>query len=148
VPVANGDIKALSKFLVSAKKTAERIVVELKDKIGAAGAWELPVHTCALTGRQRVNALSSRPGARFQTSRAHDSFAKRRRRSACSNCRGPRSPLLEKGRLMARPRFPFRECSAAKPGSQIAEKKRKMGVISSRNALTLASNTSQAAWIV
>ena len=37
--VANGDIKALSQISGVGKKTAERIVVELKDKIGAAGAW-------------------------------------------------------------------------------------------------------------
>lgn len=38
--VANGDVKALSQISGVGKKTAERIVVELKDKIGAAGAWE------------------------------------------------------------------------------------------------------------
>ena len=38
--VANSDIKALSQISGVGKKTAERIVVELRDKIGAAGAWE------------------------------------------------------------------------------------------------------------
>src|SRR5213592_656830 len=38
--VANGDVRALSQISGVGKKTAERIVVELKDKIGAAGAWE------------------------------------------------------------------------------------------------------------
>src|SRR6059036_4374548 len=38
--VANGDIKSLSQISGVGKKTAERIVVELKDKIGAPGAWE------------------------------------------------------------------------------------------------------------
>jgi Holliday junction DNA helicase RuvA len=38
--VAAGDVKALSQISGIGKKTAERIVVELKDKIGAAGAWE------------------------------------------------------------------------------------------------------------
>jgi Holliday junction DNA helicase RuvA len=38
--VANADVKALSNISGIGKKTAERIVVELKDKIGAAGAWE------------------------------------------------------------------------------------------------------------
>jgi Holliday junction DNA helicase RuvA len=39
--VASGDIKALSQISGVGKKTAERIVVELKDKMGAAGAWEV-----------------------------------------------------------------------------------------------------------
>jgi Holliday junction DNA helicase RuvA len=38
--VANSDIKSLSQISGVGKKTAERIVVELKDKIGPAGAWE------------------------------------------------------------------------------------------------------------
>src|SRR5262245_64777799 len=38
--VANGDVKALSQISGVGRKTAERIVVELKDKIGMAGAWE------------------------------------------------------------------------------------------------------------
>lgn len=38
--VANGDVKALSQINGVGKKTAERIVVELRDKVGAAGAWE------------------------------------------------------------------------------------------------------------
>jgi len=38
--VANGDVKALSQITGVGKKTAERIVVELRDKVGAAGAWE------------------------------------------------------------------------------------------------------------
>jgi Holliday junction DNA helicase RuvA len=38
--VANGDVKALSQISGVGKKTAERIVVELRDKIGPAGAWE------------------------------------------------------------------------------------------------------------
>ncbi len=38
--VANGDVKALSQISGVGKKTAERIVVELRDRIGAANAWE------------------------------------------------------------------------------------------------------------
>jgi Holliday junction DNA helicase RuvA len=38
--VANGDVKSLSQISGVGKKTAERIVVELRDKIGAAGAFE------------------------------------------------------------------------------------------------------------
>ncbi len=39
--VVNGDIAALSKISGLGKKTAERIVLELKDKVGVAAAWEL-----------------------------------------------------------------------------------------------------------
>src|ERR1035437_3144464 len=38
--VASSDVKSLSQISGVGKKTAERIVVELRDKIGAAGAWE------------------------------------------------------------------------------------------------------------
>jgi Holliday junction DNA helicase RuvA len=38
--VANGDVKSLSKISGVGKKTAERMVVELRDKVGAAGAME------------------------------------------------------------------------------------------------------------
>lgn len=38
--VAAGDIKALSQISGVGRKTAERIVVELRDKIGPAGVWE------------------------------------------------------------------------------------------------------------
>ena len=38
--VAGGDVKALSQISGVGKKTAERIVVELRDKVGEAGAWE------------------------------------------------------------------------------------------------------------
>src|SRR5205085_8191531 len=54
--VANGDIKALSQISGVGKKTAERMVVELKDKIGAAGAWEAASAQRGLTpGDQRIN---------------------------------------------------------------------------------------------
>jgi holliday junction DNA helicase RuvA len=38
--IANGDIRALSQISGVGKKTAERMVVELRDKFGAAGAWQ------------------------------------------------------------------------------------------------------------
>src|SRR5437867_1250568 len=38
--VAQSDVKSLSQISGVGKKTAERIIVELKDKIGPAGAWE------------------------------------------------------------------------------------------------------------
>lgn len=38
--VVAGDISSLSKFKGIGRKTAERIIVELKDKVGVAAAWE------------------------------------------------------------------------------------------------------------
>src|SRR4051794_11238726 len=38
--VVNSDVIALSKISGLGKKTAERIVLELKDKVGVAAAWE------------------------------------------------------------------------------------------------------------
>jgi Holliday junction DNA helicase RuvA len=38
--VVNGDLASIAKIKGLGKKTAERIVLELKDKIGVAAAWE------------------------------------------------------------------------------------------------------------
>lgn len=38
--VAQSDVKSLSQISGVGKKTAERIVVELREKVGASGAWE------------------------------------------------------------------------------------------------------------
>ncbi len=38
--VVNGDVVSISKISGLGKKTAERIVLELKDKVGVAAAWE------------------------------------------------------------------------------------------------------------
>src|SRR5438105_2153058 len=54
--VANGDVKALSQISGVGKKTAERIVVELRDKFGAAGAWEATSAERALSpADQKIN---------------------------------------------------------------------------------------------
>lgn len=38
--VVNGDVTALAKISGLGKKTAERIILELKDKVGVAAAWQ------------------------------------------------------------------------------------------------------------
>jgi Holliday junction DNA helicase RuvA len=38
--IANADVKALSSISGVGRKTAERIVVDLKDKVGVAASWE------------------------------------------------------------------------------------------------------------
>ena len=73
--VANGDVKALSQISGIGKKTAERIVVELKDKIGMAGAWEAASAQRGLsTGDQRLNdAVLALLALGFKQVEAHDS---------------------------------------------------------------------------
>ena len=39
--VVNGDTSVLAKVSGLGKKTAERIILELKDKVGVAAAWEI-----------------------------------------------------------------------------------------------------------
>lgn len=54
--VARGDVKALSQINGVGRKTAERIVVELKDKIGEVGAWEAASAEHAATpAEQKIN---------------------------------------------------------------------------------------------
>jgi Holliday junction DNA helicase RuvA len=50
--VVNGDVASLSKISGLGKKTAERIVLELKDKLGVAAAWEVASATHAPTAEQ------------------------------------------------------------------------------------------------
>ena len=73
--VANGDVKSLSQISGVGKKTAERIVVELKDKIGAAGAWEAMSAQRALSeGDQKINdAVLALMALGFKQVEAHDS---------------------------------------------------------------------------
>jgi Holliday junction DNA helicase RuvA len=54
--VMSGDVKALSKVSGVGRKTAERIVVELKDKIGVGGGWEAASEERGLSvGDQKLN---------------------------------------------------------------------------------------------
>src|SRR6185437_7978030 len=50
--VVNSDVTALSKISGLGKKTAERIVLELKDKVGVAAAWEASSATHAPSPEQ------------------------------------------------------------------------------------------------
>ncbi|HXP63659.1 MAG TPA: Holliday junction branch migration protein RuvA [Dongiaceae bacterium] len=72
--VATGDVKVLSQVSGVGRKTAERMVVELKDKIGAAGAWEAASAQRALSGPdQRVNdAVLALMALGFKQLEAHD----------------------------------------------------------------------------
>lgn len=72
--VAKGDVRALSQISGVGKKTAERIVVELKDKVGAAGAWEASSAQHGLSAAdQRVNdAVLALMALGFKQNEAHD----------------------------------------------------------------------------
>jgi Holliday junction DNA helicase RuvA len=76
--VANGDVKALSQISGVGKKTAERIVVELKDRIGAAGAWEAASAQRALSAEdQKLNdGVLALMALGFKQIEAHDSVRK------------------------------------------------------------------------
>jgi Holliday junction DNA helicase RuvA len=76
--VSTGDSKMLSKISGVGKKTAERIIIELKDKIGPGGALEAQSAQRALSGdEQKVNdavlalmALGYKPNEAHETIRA------------------------------------------------------------------------------
>jgi Holliday junction DNA helicase RuvA len=72
--VANGDVKSLSQISGVGKKTAERIVVELRDKIGAAGALEAASAQHALSpDDQKTNdATLALMALGFKQVEAHD----------------------------------------------------------------------------
>ncbi|HEY5297208.1 MAG TPA: Holliday junction branch migration protein RuvA [Verrucomicrobiae bacterium] len=72
--VAGGDVKSLSQISGVGKKTAERIVVELRDKIGAAGAWEAASAKHSLSADdQKINdAVLALMALGFKQMDAHD----------------------------------------------------------------------------
>lgn len=72
--VAQGDVKALSQISGVGKKTAERIVVELRDKVGAAGAWEAASAARGLSpADQKLNdAVLALMALGFKQVEAHD----------------------------------------------------------------------------
>ena len=76
--VANADVKALSQISGVGRKTAERIVVELKDKVGAAGSWEAASAQRGLSpDDQKINdAVLALMALGFKQLEAHDSVRK------------------------------------------------------------------------
>jgi holliday junction DNA helicase RuvA len=76
--VGGGDVKMLSQISDVGKKTAERIIIELKDKIGPGGVLEARSAQRALSvGEQKVNdavlalmALGFKPAEAHETVRA------------------------------------------------------------------------------
>lgn len=74
--VASGDVKSLSQISGVGKKTAERIVVELRDKVGAAGAWEASSAARSLSSSdQKVNdAVLALMALGFKQPDAHESI--------------------------------------------------------------------------
>ncbi len=73
--VASGDVKMLSQISGVGKKTAERIVVELKDKIGAVGTLEHSSAQRALSeADQKINdAVLALMALGFKQVEAHES---------------------------------------------------------------------------
>ena len=77
--VAGGDVKMLSQISGVGKKTAERIVVELKDKIGAAGVLEAGSAQRALSaGEQKINdATLALMALGYKQAEAQEAIARR-----------------------------------------------------------------------
>ena len=72
--VANGDVKALASITGVGKKTAERIVVELKDKLGPAAAWEARSAQEGATEEEAkvLDAVSALVALGYKQAEAHD----------------------------------------------------------------------------
>jgi len=72
--VANGDVQSLSQMSGVGKKTAERSVVELRDKIGAAGALEAASakHALSPDGQKTNDATLALMALGFKQAEAHD----------------------------------------------------------------------------
>jgi len=76
--VASADVKTLSQISGLGRKTAERIVVELKDKVGDAGAWEAASERRGLSGsEQKTNdAVLALIALGVKQAEAHESVRK------------------------------------------------------------------------
>jgi Holliday junction DNA helicase RuvA len=74
--VASSDVKALSQISGVGKKTAERIVVELRDKIGPAGAWEASSakHALSPSDKMHNDAVMALVALGFKQLEAHEAI--------------------------------------------------------------------------
>src|SRR6185436_2737879 len=74
--VSSNDVKALSQISGVGRKTAERIVVELRDKIGAAGAWEASSakHGLSDSDKKLNDAILALMALDFKQQEAHDTI--------------------------------------------------------------------------
>ena len=72
--IAEGNCKRLSGVRGVGKKTAERIVVELRDKVGAAGAWEAASakHSLSPDDQKLNDAVLALMALGFKQIEAHD----------------------------------------------------------------------------
>ena len=70
--VATSDVKSLSQISGVGKKTAERIVVELRDKIGAAGTWEASSAKHSPVDQKLNDAVLALIALGFKQPEAHD----------------------------------------------------------------------------
>jgi Holliday junction DNA helicase RuvA len=89
--VASGDLKMLSHISGVGKKTAERIVIELKDKIGPGGVLEAQSAQRALSaGEQKINdAVLALVALGFKPAEAHEAIR------GSQAMLGPEAPLEE-----------------------------------------------------
>jgi len=73
--VASGDVKMLSQISGVGKKTAERIIIELKDKVGKAGAWEASSaqHALSKDDQKVSDAVLALMALGFKQPEAHES---------------------------------------------------------------------------
>lgn len=72
--VANGDVKALSSISGVGKKTAERIVVDLRDHFGKAANWEAVNQTTSSDEDSKINdAVMALAALGFKSDDAHKS---------------------------------------------------------------------------
>lgn len=74
--VANGDVKMLSQVSGVGRKTAERIIIELKDKVGPGGALEAASAQRALSAdEQKINdAVLALMALGFKPAEAHETI--------------------------------------------------------------------------